>query len=386
MSADVISFFTAGSEGAAWHDPKAIHHHDTYPADTAQARRWAGQEWEWVEEPGFERIPVHWGARDPQTDEWFTDPQVPVDLGVDVEPVLIDTNAGRPYDPQPDDEVVNDDGGLPVAVYRTLTGERRILRSDTREHLITQLDSFEVVGVGEMWEFVKALAEQEHVKFEAGGVLKGSKEIWALARLDEPFQIPGDPSATYPFIAFLNSIDANRAAKALYTTWRVVCRNTWGAADAQGKATGHEYVFIHRPGVHDHLEQAKVAMKGGRTDWQAWQALATDLAQIGVTTSQREAYVQAFFPYPPGGVNTISKRVASNIETDRTALRNILDSDTCKELDDSVYKLVQGTGEWLDHVRGHRNLSTLVNRQVLRPEKQKARAITLAKKAAAGEL
>ncbi len=389
MPADVLSHFTVG--GRAWHDPTGDYDHDRYPKDLDEARRWSGQRFEWIEEPAFQRIPVLMGLRNPATGEVYPDASDPAAVAdIQAEPVMLDAATNRPFEVAGGDEIVHGPTGEPAAVYRPLPHERRILRSDTREHLVTRWESFEIIGVGEMWTLLEALVGEDNVQFEAGGVLNDSMRIWALARLNEPWQAPGDTSETYPFIAFLNDITGNAAAKALYTTIRVVCGNTYGAADAQGKATGHEYVFIHRPGVHvtidDARTQVKQAMQNGRTDWQAWKDLATDLAQLPVKPRQVEDYVQAFFPYPKGGVNTVSKRVANNIERDRTSLRTILASDTCSMLDDTVYKLVQGTGQWLDHERGWRNAGTLINRTILRPEAQKARAITLAKAAAAGEL
>jgi phage/plasmid-like protein (TIGR03299 family) len=360
MPAEVETAFTVREP--AWWDTAGEHDHDAYPSSIAQAREWAGQAWEAVEAPNFRRVLVH----DPATFAFLED-----------------------------DEVITDSQGAVVAVYRPIAGEKRIERSDNGQHILTVPTSYEVIGVGEMWNIVEAvaqggdeanarwaddlqeLARHSGVKFETGGVLKDSKRIWALARLDEPWHAPGDPSETYPYIAFLNSFDRLTSAKAVNTTVRVVCANTFGAADAQGRATGREFTFRHTQGVHDRIQDATAALQGLRADTKAWQELAGRLALERVSPRQAELFVAKFIPMPPEGL--ISDRVVANVEEARGAVRGILAGKTCEGINGSAYGLVQAAGEYLDHVRGFQSRETYLQRTLLRPEKLKAKAIRLAR-------
>ncbi len=349
MPADVETAFTVG--GAAWWDTIGEHDHDEYPKSIAQAREWAGQAWEPQELPVFARVEV----ADPAT-------------------FAFDEH----------DEVITDEAGQVVAVYRRITGEKRIVRSDTALHIATVPNTYEPIGNAEMWSIVEALCDEPNVKYETGGVLGGSKAVWALARLDEPWHAPGDPSVTYPFVAFQNSFNRDSAATARNLNTRIVCRNTWEAAEAEGKRTGREFTFRHTSGAHDKIEAAKLALKGLRDSTRAWQELATALALIPVTTAQRELFVVEFIPKPTEAV--ISDRVARNVDEARAAVRAILASDTCKGIDGTAYGLVQAAGEYLDHVRGYRNRDSLLGRQLLKPEPLKGRAVALARKVAKTEL
>jgi len=185
-------------------------------------------------------------------------------------------------------------------------------------------------------------------------------------------------SAIYPYVAFLNSFDGSSACKTLNTNVRVVCANTFGAADAQGRATGREFTFRHTAGVHDRIEDAKRAVRGFRADTEEFRELATHLAGLRVSADQRELFVVEFIPAPHETV--ISPRVMGNIERDRSWLRGLLaeGSPTTDGIRDTAWGLVQAAGEFADHLRGFRNRETLLGRQLLRPEPLKAKAVRLA--------
>jgi len=350
MPAEVETAFTAGEAGAAWWDTIGDHHHDEYPKGIAQAREWAGQAWEPKELPVYARVEID-------------DP-------------------GKFSFDEHDEVIAGEDG--PIAVYRQLPGEKRIVRSDSGLHICTVPNSYEPIGNGEMWSIVEALCDEPNVMFETGGVLKGSRAVWALARLNEPWHAPGDPSETYPFVAFQNSFNRDSAATARNLMTRIVCRNTWEAAEAEGQRTGREFTFRHTSGAHNKIEAAKLALKGLRAATQQWQELATALALIPVTVAQRELFVVEFIPKPVGDV--ISDRVVRNVDEARAAVRAILASDTCKGIDGTAYGLVQAAGEYLDHVRGYRSRDTLLGRQLLKPEPLKGRAVSLARKVAETDL
>ena len=352
MSANIVKAFTAGDEGFAWWDPQGECHVAEPPKTIAKARELAGQQWEPIVVPGYERIPV----TDPATFAFQADAE------------------GKATD-----EVITNQDGVPVAVYRQLTGEKRIARSDTTQHLATVLDSWEPIGMGEMWSFVEAmLKEEKGFSLRTGGVLNNSRQVWALARLDEPWQAPGDPSATYPYVVFLNHFDGRNAAKVLNTTIRVVCANTFGAADDEGGRTGRQFVFRHTSGVHDRIEQAKAALKGFRRDTTKHQELMAHLARLGVTSAMTEKFLSEYVPMPPAGIS--SDRVIANVEETRKQLREILASPTCEGIRDSAYGWVMAAGQHLDHARSARTWETRLRRQLLTPEPAKGKAITIAQR------
>lgn len=256
-------------------------------------------------------------------------------------------------------------------------GWRRICRSDTGATLGVRTDSYEVRTHEQMGQVVEALLAQTNVKFETAGSLKGGAEVWALAYLDEPIQLPGDPSVTLPYLALTNRHDGYGSLSALSTSVRIVCANTFSAAEAEGDRNGSIFRFRHTGSWEDQIAEAKKVIQGVRDDFATYVAMANELASIHVTQEQRELFVAEFIPTPPEGL--ISNRVMSNIERDRTNLRSIFDSPTTDGIRDTAFGLVQAAGEYLDHYRGYRTRDTYFRRTLLRPEKLKTRAVQLAK-------
>lgn len=272
---------------------------------------------------------------------------------------------------------MNEDG---TPHYAPIGGWKSIVRSDTGAVLSLNKDTYEVIDHGEMGEIVEAVLAQPNVRWETAGSLEGGRQVWCLALLDEPIQIPGDPSATFPYLAITNRHDGTAACGLRATAVRIVCANTFRAAELEGERHGCTYAFIHRGNWKDRIKDARSAVSGARAEFRAYADLAAGLLQIRITPKQREIWVREFIPSPPDGL--ASDRVLNNVEAARTAVRAILDSPTTAQVQDTAYGLVQAAGEYLDHVRAARTWETRLGRTLLRPEPLKHRALTLAREAA----
>jgi len=121
---DIQSMFSVRQN--AWHDPQGRFTRDRYPRSIAEARQWAGHDWEPVEAQGFERIKVDDSAS----------------FAHGGQDVVVELADGR-------------------YIFRPIAGEKRILRSDTGAHLRTVADSYEVIGNGVMWEVIEAVRRAE---------------------------------------------------------------------------------------------------------------------------------------------------------------------------------------------------------------------------------
>src|SRR3982751_6803297 len=111
-----------------------------------------------------------------------------------------------------------------------LPGQQRIVRNDTEATLGITSKNYETIGHGEMGEVMDALLGQPNVVYETAGSVQGGRQVWALAYLDEPVNLPGDPSATLPYIALTTRHDGLGALRAQSTAVRIVCANTYSAA------------------------------------------------------------------------------------------------------------------------------------------------------------
>jgi phage/plasmid-like protein (TIGR03299 family) len=269
---------------------------------------------------------------------------------------------------------INPDG---TGHYEPIEGWKTITRSDTGAVLSISKDTYTVIDHGEMGEIIEAVLAQPNVKWETAGVLDGGRAVWCLALLDEPITLPGDDSPTLPYLAITNRHDGTAACALRATAVRIVCANTFRAAELEGERTGTTFSFVHKSGWRNRIDEARKAVTGAQREMRRYAELATELLAIPVSPVQRELFITEFIPMPPAGL--VTDRVARNVEESRAALRMIFESKTTEQVAHTAYGLVQAAGEYLDHVRTARSWETRLNRTLIRPEPLKHRALSLAR-------
>ena len=211
---------------------------------------------------------------------------------------------------------INPDG---TEHYEPVPGWKTISRSDTGAVLSINKDTYTVIDHSEMGEIVEAVLAQPNVKWETAGVLDGGRSVWCLALLDEPITLPGDASPTLPYLAITNRHDGTAACALRATAVRIVCANTFRAAELEGERTGATFSFIHKASWRNRIDEARQAVTGAKAEMRRYTELAADLLAIPITTKQRELFITEFIPMPPTGL--VTDRVARNVEEARTALR-----------------------------------------------------------------
>jgi phage/plasmid-like protein (TIGR03299 family) len=267
---------------------------------------------------------------------------------------------------------INEDGS---PHYEPIADWKAISRSDNGAVLSLNRDTYTLIDHGEMGEIVEAVLAQPNVKWETAGVLDRGRSVWCLALLDEPISLSGDASPTLPYLAITNRHDGTGACALRATAVRIVCANTFRAAELEGERTGTTFSFVHKSGWRSRIDEARRAVTGARTEMRRYAELAEELLGVPVTRQQRELFVTAFIPMPPQGL--ITDRVARNVEEARKAVSLLFDSATNEQIAGTAYGLVQAAGEYLDHVRRAHSWETRLNRSLIRPEPLKHRALTL---------
>jgi phage/plasmid-like protein (TIGR03299 family) len=271
-----------------------------------------------------------------------------------------------------------DDTGNPR--YEAIPGWQNITRSDTGATLWINRESYTVIDHSEMGVIIEAVLSLANVKWETAGVLDDGRAVWCLAMLDEPIVLPGDDSVTLPYMAMTNRHGIPGACTLRGTAVRIVCGNTFRAAELEGDSTGATFSFVHKKNWRDRIDEARQAVTGVRREMADYVQLARELLDIRISPRERELFVTEFIPMPPTGL--VTDRVVRNVETARTALRDILASPTTEAVADTGYGLVQAAGEYLDHVRRARSWETKLGRTLMRPEPLKAKALTLVRELA----
>lgn len=352
MSALVESMFSVRI--APWHNEGIIV--PDYPGNWEAARTLAGLDWEPVEEPvyrklGTKRIEV------PQLELYGMDElQQPLYKVTSYHTVEVDDMATNPDD-------------------------KHIVRSDNGNILSVVSDGYTLINHADMGEIIEAVLGQTNVMWETAGSLNNGRAVWVLVKLDEPITLPGDDSVTYPYMAITNRHDGSGSCSLRTTAVRIVCWNTFNMAEMEGQRHGATYAFRHSTKWRDRIAEAREAVTGARREMQAWKEMATELLGMPITAGQRELFVRAFIPEPPQGLAT--ERVLGNVHAAQQLLRNLFESKTNEGITDNAYGLVQAAGEYLDHVRTARTWETRLNRNLMKPEPLKRKAMKLALEVAA---
>ncbi len=268
-----------------------------------------------------------------------------------------------------------------VMTYEAIS-HKLVVRDDNKAQLGVVGEGHELITHAEMGGIVEDFLQQPNVKIDTMLSMKGGRQVAATILLDEPFEIKGDvdgfgdPVVTLPYFVLLNSHDGTGACKGLYTMVRVVCANTYQAADMDGDRHGAQFSLRHTSGVKERLEDARQIVNGARDEAIRWRGIAEQLVALSVSPEQQLQFLNEFIPEPPKGIT--SERVRANIATDRSRFMHTLNNSlTNSAMSHTGLGLVNAAVEYLDHVRGFRNSDTYMGRQILSAEPLKAKAVKL---------
>lgn len=228
-----------------------------------------------------------------------------------------------------------------------LVNHKLIVRDDSAAELSVVRSAFPLIHHATMGDLLDVIAAEAGTafKFETAGSLQGGRKVYAVARLDEPFVIPGDDSATYPYFAIQNAHDGEGACRIIPTQVRIVCMNTYQLASE--RAT-YEVVIRHAGDPTERVEAAKLTLANARAAAVHYQETMTELTGLNYSDGVLATFLERMFPTPEGG----SDRLMAERNERRSLCRAMLvESPTLAPLPDTAYKLVQLIGEYSDHLR-----------------------------------
>lgn len=296
--------------------------------------------------------------------------------------------AGFEWDPVESpayDAVAWDTNGNPTA-YAPIEGWKQLKRSDTKARLHIAEGTYHVIDHDMMGQIYDAVMDDSRrggagraIQYETAGVLDGGKRVWVLARLGDEIELPGDPSPMQPFCAILNSHDGSAALKVIETNVRIVCANTWHAADMDASVRGTAYSFRHTKNWKDRVEEAKAALASTNARIDETITMAREMLDTKITAIQERAWIQQF-ARERTIATTIGKlprtkkaleerfeepRVQKSLEHTLTTLHAIMESPTTEGIRGTMWGVVQAAGEFADHFRDTKSAETYFSRTVL---------------------
>lgn len=261
-----------------------------------------------------------------------------------------------------------------------IENKKSLYREDSGLRLEVVNKSYGVVQNSTAWDVVDAIVQQENVKYDTAGILRGGAELWVMALLDEPVTINGDDSLTFPYVSCGWSHDGSGSLEVKRHAQRIVCANTSAAARSEAKNAGRIFSFRHTVNVMARIEAAREVLAGVRAGFADFVELSNELAALTVSEQGVTSFINAL---RPSSTTLISDRVRNNEERDRATILGYLNGPTiAPAIRNTAYGLVQAGIEFLDHGRKFRNTETLLNRTVLNGEPLKDKLVALAREAA----
>lgn len=359
MPAFVDSHFTVRKP--AWHDVTGEYDYDHNPRSIDELLQWSGTDWEPVRAPVFATKESH-RCQSKTGCSQLAVAQVEGKFYACGRHTLAAQKKRLKVTPLP---------------QRQLPGFQTVQRSDTGEIINVAKDSYEVFGNREAAELVELILESTvtsgGVKFETGGSLKGGSLIWYLARLNQPVEVKGDTSPIYPYLSVLNAHDGSAALRLLKHNIRIVCWNTWQAAEREGVT----FAFRHTQSIRDRVDDARKVLLEAQDEAESWAKYASEHLMVPIEDAQFKEFLELYVPMPPTGA--ISDRVENNVLSTRGAIAGFYHSASCASVAGTVYGALQATTEYLDHGRAYRTPDTYLSRTMLKPEPAKAKALSLLK-------
>jgi len=298
-----------------------------YPEDRGEAKRYAGHQWEPIDQPVFEPII----AADGKTD----------------------------FVPMP--------------------GYKRIVRSDTNAAIGVSAVTRSTIGIDDMYDLIEGLAKDPGISYESGGVLEGGKSVWVVAKLDHPITIPGDESRLYPYITIHNRIVGPGACNVQWTTLRSASASSLSIKELYG-GDSEIHVPLNLSVRHTKNWKARIttlekSVMGVREHSAVFQQKAAELANQRISSADVDVFVARFIPMPPEGI--ISDIVKENIERERSNFMQVFNGRANRGINSTGWGLVMAACEYTDHVKAARSMESRFRRSLLKPEPQKRQAVKI---------
>lgn len=105
------------------------------------------------------------------------------------------------------------------------TGDQALVRSSDNKVLTTVSNDWHPVQNHEAFDFFHEFVMEGDMKMDTAGSLRGGKNVWALAKVKDSFEILGGDKID-SYLLFSNPHDYGKSIDIRFTPIRVVCNNT----------------------------------------------------------------------------------------------------------------------------------------------------------------
>jgi len=266
-----------------------------------------------------------------------------------------------------------------------IDGWKRLYRTDTGATLHVPKAGYVPHTHQDLGTLIEALHEvgsNRGIDWDTAGSLDGGKQVFAAAKLGDDWEVPGDPSATRSFLTILTSHDGTGATKGGLCNTRVVCANTFRAAEVEMKQ-GRSVWIKHNTKIDVHIEDAKRAIKFGVEEMERARTRAEALVRVPFTDEQIYEWIDRCYPLPKKKDNESgidhAKRVRSATRKREKLEFVALDANPNTDgIRNSLWGVFNMGTEVLDHFKEWRSNDRYVSASLLEDNAAKRAMLSIA--------
>ena len=260
--------------------------------------------------------------------------------------------------------------------WTQIPGFYQVRRNDTGEVLTVSKESRIAISnaeFGQIIEYIMGSDLGRKLKYETLISIKGGRIVAVTMHLDQPYEIPGDPSPFVTYIAGWTCHDVG-GMKFGNTQVRVVCANTQQAADADMDRRGVAWTIRHTSNWSERVNEARDAIQAALRTNEDWMLMAKDLAHTSISDSEVETFLDKWIPISTDMSTLQLMRRQSDRETFRTIYR---ESSTTEGIRGTKWGVLQTAIEICDHYTASRSEDTEIKRVLLDGDGRKNKAMAI---------
>lgn len=260
--------------------------------------------------------------------------------------------------------------------YTKIPGWYQVVRDDTGELFTISRDSRIAISNAEFGQIVEYIMGSDlgrELKYETLISLKNGRIIAVTMHLDQPYEIPGDPSPYLTYLAGWTCHDVG-GMKFGNTQVRVVCANTQQAADADMSRRGVAWTIRHTSNWSERVNEAREAVQAALRTSEEWLIMAKDLAHRQVGEADVERFIDRWIPL---STDMSTLQIARRQETRAKFLAVYKDSVTTDGIRGTKWGLLQTAIEICDHYSKSRTEDTRIKRTLLDGDNRKDKALAI---------
>jgi phage/plasmid-like protein (TIGR03299 family) len=232
-------------------------------------------------------------------------------------------------------------------------GHSLIRRDDNNTVLGCVGSGFVPVQNATLAEVAEALGTTGEVRVETAGSLNGGRRVWFLLRSDS-IDIGDRGDEHVPYVLLANGHDGSLALRCLPTMVRVVCANTWRAADESGRQIG--YTFRHTAGVAGRIDEMKTALSLWRKQRDQQIARLNRLAEASISRDAiRELWVRVIEacdgPLPATPTTPAEQRRRDRAAESLAYMAETFDREASR-FGGTALVAANAATNWIEHARG----------------------------------